>query len=97
MLYLGMADKQAQGMTGYSKWRSYVARCKEIIGLSGEPVNQPSAPCSYADGNDVMGWLEIDPGPNVGKFLNSLKEAEAAQVVIDRESAREYALSLKEN
>ena len=94
MLYLGMADKQAQGMTGYSKWRSYVARCKEIMDLRNEPVNQPSAPCSYADGNDVMGWIEIDPGPNVGKFLDALKAAEAARVVIDRESAREYAMAL---
>lgn len=52
--------------------------------------NQIVEPPQFLDGREVMSTLGISPGPRVGEFLASLREAEAAGEITSREQAIEF-------
>ena len=56
------------------------------------------APPRLIDGHVLMEKLELPPGPQIGRLLESIREAQATGEIISREDAIEYAKrSLKNN
>jgi tRNA nucleotidyltransferase/poly(A) polymerase len=52
---------------------------------------QQIAPPSLVDGNDLMRELSLQPGPLVGKLLETVREAQAVGIVSIREEAMSFA------
>lgn len=53
------------------------------------------SPPALLDGDELMAELGLSPGPQVGKMLETLREAQAAGEVSDREQALEFVRKLK--
>jgi hypothetical protein len=51
------------------------------------------APTALLSGDDVMRLRAIGPGPEVGRILEALREAQAAGEVNSRDEAERYVLS----
>jgi poly(A) polymerase len=49
------------------------------------------SPPKLLDGNDLMGKFGIQPGPQIGKILQLIKEEQAAGKILERNAAFEFA------
>lgn len=77
-------------------WRNHVAYVGYLLARR-YAEQEAVAPRRLLSGHDIMAALGIGPGPEVGRLLSALEEAQAAGEVADRESALALARRLHEH
>jgi poly(A) polymerase len=97
LLFLSLADHLAARGPALDKrqWREH-ARITNYVLKSHFEEPGLSRPPKVLDGHDIMKTYGLAPGPQIGKLLESLKEAQAAGEVTDREGALRYIARLLE-
>jgi putative nucleotidyltransferase with HDIG domain len=88
VLLLSLADSLAAGgpRITLDRWRGHVAYIAHVLARRREDETI-ARPQRLLTGEDVMAALDIAPGPEVGRLLGALEEAQGAGEVTDRESA----------
>ena len=94
-LYLHLADFLASRgpLLDLKEWKWEVRRVEFIIEKRLREEKQ-IVPPRLVNGYDLMGHLELSPGPLVGKLLEAIREAQAAGEVRTKEEALELARRL---
>ena len=95
-LYLSMADYLAARGPELEPelWANY-AKMIAVILETGPALPQPQgAAPTLVNGNDLMDALQIPPGPQIGRLLEILREAEAVGAVASRDEALSLAARL---
>lgn len=89
LLRLMLADREAsRGPDSHPAIRHAYARAFERVLAALE--EQPQAPRPLLTGEDVMGLLDLSPGPEVGEALRAVAEAQALGEVRTPEEARAF-------
>ncbi len=94
-IYLNLADYlAARGpMLGREEWAEHCKVASHILHASfGNGTTR--APSKLIDGDDVMKFLSMPPGPNVGRYLELVSEAQASGEIESREEAIELVDTL---
>jgi hypothetical protein len=97
VLVLSLADALAArgpNMT-LESWRGHVAYIAHVLARRDEDASI-AQPQRIVTGQDVMAALGIAPGPEVGRLLAAIEEAQGAGEVASREAAIELARHLHE-
>jgi poly(A) polymerase len=91
VLLLSLADALAARGPGMSleAWRGYCAYIGHILARRDED-SSIARPVRLLTGVDVMAELGLPPGPEVGRLLAALEEAQGAGEVTGREEALEF-------
>ena len=87
-LYLGLADYLAARGPELNvlDWRRHAAMVSQVLYKgSDEPGPQRVAP--LIDGHDIMAEFHLEPGPLIGRLLESVREARAAGEVQNKDEA----------
>ena len=90
-LFLGMADRLAHRWKGEESWAQYAERIKDVWNLQDDPRFSEPLRSSYANGNTIMSWFDLKPGPIIGDILNELIEAEACGQITNDKDAFNHA------
>lgn len=93
VVWLSMADfLAAKGpMLDPNEWRRRVSHCSLVMeSILTEPANDIAAP-QLVNGHMLMQVLSVGPGPRVGRILEAVREALAANEVATPEEALEFA------
>lgn len=91
LLYLCLADHLAARAASLdiSEWQEH-CRLTEYVLAKHFAVENLSAPPKILDGHEIMNIFKLNPGPEVGKLLEELREAQAAGEITTREQAIAY-------
>lgn len=95
VLFLSLADAAAArgpGMTS-AGWSALVGYMNSLLVRSKEEEGIVSPP-RLLTGRDIMQRLGLREGPEIGRLLDALEEAQAAGEVIDREAALAFVRTL---
>jgi putative nucleotidyltransferase with HDIG domain len=89
---LSLADYLAiyQGMDDNTHWQKQLGVVGKLIGEYCQQYNQTVRPHPILRGHELMEALNLDPGPDVGRLLSIIEEAQASGEI----ETREQALSL---
>jgi putative nucleotidyltransferase with HDIG domain len=89
---LSLADYLAiyQGMGDNTHWQKQLGVVGKLIGEYCQQYNQTVRPHPILRGHELMEALNLDPGPDVGRLLSIIEEAQASGEI----ETREQALSL---
>jgi len=91
VLLLALCD--AAALTGRSPWAVWHAEGSQVLRLllagHAEAAAVAAAP-PLLDGHDVMEAFALGPGPEVGRLLTMVREAQALGLVADREGALDW-------
>src|SRR5262249_13239855 len=80
----------ATGRAPWAVWRGEESRVlRELMAGHAEDAAVAAAP-PLVSGNDVMDALGLSPGPEVGRLLTLVREAQALGIVADRQQALEW-------
>ncbi|MCH8993565.1 MAG: HD domain-containing protein [Chloroflexi bacterium] len=74
-------------------WQHHASYIAHVLGRRNEE-EAIARPVRIVTGNEVMVALGIDPGPEVGRLLAALEEAQASGEIADREEALAFARKL---
>ncbi len=98
---------QETGVHIISLWLIYLALpstdpnvSKNLESLVSEWLNPESLlahPPALVSGHDILDHLKLKPGPQIGLYIQSIKEAQVQGVVVDRNSALNYLADLAAN
>ncbi|MEX2159020.1 MAG: HD domain-containing protein [Dehalococcoidia bacterium] len=97
VLVLSLADALAArgpNMT-LESWRGHVAYVAHVLARRDEDASIAQPP-RIVTGEDIMAALGVAPGPEVGRLLAAIEEAQGAGEVTSREAAIELARRLHE-
>ncbi|NIS79147.1 MAG: HD domain-containing protein [Anaerolineales bacterium] len=72
-------------------WESHVELGKLLLKAVFTEKDSLLNPPTLLSGSELMQDLGLDPGPEVGKLLEAIREAQAAGEVVSREQALEFA------
>jgi tRNA nucleotidyltransferase/poly(A) polymerase len=75
-------------------WTGRVGTTRTLMEAYFEQYASVVQPGAIVDGADVMGRLGIGPGPEIGRLLEAIREAQAAGEILDRDSALALAAQL---
>jgi poly(A) polymerase len=91
LLFLCLADHLAtKGPSlDITDWREHTAMAEYVLSRHFAEESL-AAPVKILDGHDVMKIFGLSPGPEVGRLLEALREAQAAGEVATREQAVAY-------
>jgi poly(A) polymerase len=79
-------DARASGAPdGVARWRKLLPVLRALLELHAEAQARPLP--HLVDGNDVMRLLGIPPGPEVGRFLQEIRELQEQGLIDDRSRA----------
>lgn len=89
---LSLADHLAiyQGMGDQTQWQNQLGVVGKLISEYYQQYNRTVRPHPILRGHELMDALDLDPGPDVGRLLNIIEEAQASGEI----ETREQALSL---
>jgi poly(A) polymerase len=92
LVLLGLADTRATYATNLSQetWAACLEVARILLENYWEKPAETVAPPRLLNGDDLMRELDLQPGPQIGQLLESLREAQATGKV----STREQALTL---
>ena len=97
LLLLALAD--AAGLRGDSPlevWKSPEGSIvRELMAGHADEIAALSAP-PLLDGREAMAALELPPGPEIGRLLRLLREAQAVGAVTTREAALVYIRRMRD-
>jgi poly(A) polymerase len=87
-IFLNLADHlAARGpMIEYDKWREHADTLRYVIEERFK-VDSVIKPPKLIDGNDIIDRYSITPGPEIGRLLEAVREAQAAGEVTTKEEA----------
>jgi putative nucleotidyltransferase with HDIG domain len=74
-------------------WEAELKTCRALLEAYWEKTEEVVAPPRLLSGSDLMEAFNLVPGPEVGRLLDAIREAQATGEVQDRESALRYAQS----
>jgi putative nucleotidyltransferase with HDIG domain len=95
LVLLGLADlrgTQGSDLT-QETWAAALNVARILLENLWERPHETVAPPRLLDGHELMQQLGIPPGPQLGKLLEAIREAQATGKVSDRETALEFARS----
>jgi putative nucleotidyltransferase with HDIG domain len=95
-LYLSMADHLAAvgPRLEMEEWRKHTLLTEQVLEMA-EGDDSVSTPPRLVDGHDLMDALGIAQGPQLGRILESVREAQAAGEVRTKEEALALAARLQ--
>jgi len=73
------------------KWIHQLDVTRSLLEAWWERPDESVSPPRLVDGHDLMQSLSLKPGPEIGRLLEELREAQAAGVVLTRQQALDYA------
>jgi poly(A) polymerase len=91
-ILLNLADHLAsRGPTlDRDEWLRHAGTARYMMKWYFDEQSREDSPKTMIDGHDIMRELGLAPGPEVGRLLNKVQEAQAAGEVSTREEALEY-------
>ncbi|MEE8413846.1 MAG: HD domain-containing protein [Dehalococcoidales bacterium] len=98
ILFLSLADHLATRgpELDLDGWREHTGLVDYVISQRFEQENIVR-PLKLIDGHDIISSFGINPGPEVGKLLESIREAQASGLVTTREEALSFVEGLMKN
>ena len=95
LLYLCLADHLAARAATLDiiQWREHCRMTEYVLEKHFNEANISSPP-KILDGHEIMKILNLDPGPQIGKLLEELREAQGAGEISTREQALAYIRQL---
>jgi putative nucleotidyltransferase with HDIG domain len=95
LVLLGLADLRAtQGSAlRQETWGAALDVARILLENYWEKPEESVAPPRLLDGRELMEELGIQPGPQLGKLIEAIREAQAVGKVSSREAALQYARS----
>ncbi len=96
VVLLSLADHLAthDGPGAPAEWRQLLAVAESLLSTYFEQKQEVVSPARYLSGSEVMALLDIPGGPEVGRILAAVEEAQAAGEVTSREQAEALARQL---
>ncbi len=96
VVLLSLADHLAthDGPGPPASWQQLLAVAASLLSTYFEQKQEVVSPVRYLSGGDVMALLDIPGGPEVGRILAAVEEAQAAGDVTSREQAEALARQL---
>jgi poly(A) polymerase len=93
---LSLADTLGTGSETFSQeqWSHHLEVIRCLLEAWWDHPRERVTPLVLVNGNDLMKEFEISPGPQVGKLLEAIREAQAVGQVGTREEALELARKL---
>ena len=90
---LALADHLAthNGPGDLARWQRLLTVVITLFGHYFEQFTETVAPTPLLDGNELMAALQLVPGPEVGRLLRLIEEAQAAGEVTTKEEAIHFA------
>lgn len=79
------------------KWSNHLMVVRSLLEAWWERPEESISPPPLLTGNDLMDVLNIEPGPEIGRILTMIREAQAAGKLQNREEALNLARSVIEN
>lgn len=73
------------------EWAHHVAGCARMLEAYFEKRETVVAPPLLVNGDDLMSELSLKPGPQIGRLLEAVREAQAAGEIHSRDEALAYA------
>lgn len=77
-----------------AEWAEHLAACAKLLEAYFEKHPAAVAPAPLVNGDDLIRVLGLKPGPEVGRLLEAIREAQAAGEVLDPEAALALARRL---
>ncbi len=90
IILLALADflgTHADGPPPIQEWNRLLDVCAELLRAYFEQPSEAVDPPALITGDDLMAELKLKPGPQIGALLDTVREAQAAGEVVDRDSA----------
>ena len=93
VILLALADFRAtyEQALPQEAWSACLDVCRTLLEAWWERRPERVAPPPLLDGDDLMRLLDLQPGPQVGRLLEALREAQATGEVSSREQALDLA------
>jgi hypothetical protein len=93
---LALADTLGTGGVGVlqEQWSHLLGVIRSLLEAWWERPRERVTPPVLVNGNDLMKALDISPGPQIGKMLEAIREAQAVGQVNTQEEAFEVAKKL---
>ncbi len=94
VVLLALADAMAvwgQGLT-QSRWRALLHNATTLFKAYFEQPAEVVAPSALLNGHDLIA-LGLRPGPQMGRVLEALREAQAAGEITTREAAEQFVIA----
>jgi putative nucleotidyltransferase with HDIG domain len=90
---LALADHLAthRGATDDTQWTDLLSLVTELYHHYFERQSETVSPLLLLDGRELMAALRLEPGPEVGRLLRLIEEAQAAGEVTTPEEAIQFA------
>jgi putative nucleotidyltransferase with HDIG domain len=90
---LALADHLAthDGPGDPARWQRLLSVVTTLFRHYFEQFTETVAPAPLLDGNELMAALQLKPGPEVGRLLRLIEEAQAAGEVASKEEAIDFA------
>lgn len=98
LLYLCLADHLAARASSLDikDWREHCRLTEYVLAKHFAAENLSISP-KILDGHEIMNIFSLNPGPEIGKLLEELREAQAAGEISTREQAVSYVKHLLSN
>ena len=94
IVLLSLADVLAtygDGPPPQDEWARQVEVCAKLLGAYFESPAETILPPPLINGHDLITEFGMEAGPEVGKLLEAIREAQAAGEITDRAAALDYA------
>jgi poly(A) polymerase len=90
---LSLADHLAtyNGPGDSAKWEELLGLVAALFDYYFEQYDQTVKPATLVNGRDLMEYLDLPPGPEIGRLLSLIEENQAAGDISTREDALQFA------
>ena len=72
-------------------WQRELDTCRTLLEAWWEKPEEIVRPPRLVNGNEIMVHFDMSAGPQVGKLLEAIREAQAMGLIVDREAALDFA------
>ncbi len=93
IILLSLADflaKQAGGPPPQDEWALHLDVCAQLLGAYFERPDESVSPPALINGHDLIAEFGLEAGPQIGKLLEAVREAQAAGEIADCAAALDY-------
>jgi hypothetical protein len=93
LILLALADTRAtyDHMLTQEHWAAVLDVSRELLEAWFEKAEEIIRPPVLVNGDDLMNELKQKPGPELGKLLEAIREAQAAGKIVTREEALAFS------
>jgi hypothetical protein len=72
-------------------WKTHLEGVRALLEAWWEHPRESVSPPALIDGNELMEKLDLKPGPQIGRLLETIREAQAAGQITTQEQALKLA------